>query len=248
MNVNLKGKNILLTGSAKRIGRTIANAIAENGGNIALHYHHSSEDVLVTHKQLEKYDIDSIFVQGDISKYDEVTAMKKEVEEKLGSIDYIVNNAGWVQLKSFFQYKPEEWKKETDICFHGVLNLAYVFLPTMKEKRHGKLINVVGDSARTGDKHLIISSAARSGAISFMQSLAREVGEDNIQCNTISLGMIDQGDVSNEHLHKLARNYPLKRIGTPEDITGAVLFLLSDSADWITGQVLSVNGGYSMIH
>ena len=127
--------------------------------------------------------------------------------------------------------------------------MVHTFMPEMIEKRQGKFINIVGDSARTGDKNLIISAAARNGAISFLKSLAQEVGKSNVQCNTVSLGLINHGslDFSEAALEKIVKQYPLKQLGKVEDVTGMVLFLLSNHADWITGQVISVNGGHSML-
>ncbi|WP_158591738.1 SDR family NAD(P)-dependent oxidoreductase [Oceanobacillus halophilus] len=247
MQINLQGKNVLITGAAKGIGRELAITAAENGANVAVHYRESEQEALQTVKEIEKLGVKVSAIQADIGNFEEVREMKDNLDKKFGQIDRIVNNAGWAQLKSFFQYEPEEWKREVDVCFHGVLNLAYTFIPTMKENNNGKFINIVGDSARTGDRNLIVSAAARNGAISFLKSLAKEVGRNNIQCNTISLGMIDQGRLNEELLNKIIKQYPMKRLGGASDVVGAVLFMLSEDADWITGQVLSVNGGHSMI-
>lgn len=250
MNVELKGRNVLITGAAKGIGRGIAVAAASNGANIALHYHGSEQEAVLTAKEIKgRYGVEVFPVKGDIASITDVSRMKEELNNVLGNIDCVVNNAGFTLMKSFFQYEPDEWKREVDVCFYGVLNLVHTFMPDMIGKRNGKFINIVGDSARTGDKNLIISAAARNGAISFMKSLAQDVGKSNVQCNTVALGLINQGAMSfNEAtLEKIVKQYPLKRLGKVDDITGIILFLLSDDADWITGQVVSVNGGHSML-
>ena len=249
MDFGLKEKNILITGAAKGIGRKIALAAAAEGTNIGLHYRESEAAALEVATEIRDYGVNVTLVKGDIARLKDVQQMKETLNQELGSIDFIVNNAGWAQMKSFFKYEPEEWKKEVDICFYGVVNLAHTFMPDMISKNQGKFINIVGDSARTGDRNLIISAAARSGAISFFKSLAIEVGRNNVQCNTVSLGLIDQGDLgfSEGALDKLIKQYPLKRLGKADDVKGMVLFLLSDSADWITGQVISINGGHSML-
>lgn len=247
MEVNLKGKNVLITGAAKKIGREIALVVAKNGGNVALHYYQSEEDVLITKRECEAFGVKVVTVRGDLASYREVKWMKGKLDKELGVIDSIVNNAGWAQLKSFFQYEPEEWKREVEVCFYGVLNLAHLFIPEMKQNHQGKFINIVGDSARTGDRNLIISGSARNGAISFLKSLAKEVGQHNIQCNTVALGMINQGDLEEGLINKISKQYPLKRLGTAAEVAPMILFLLSDEADWITGQVFSVNGGHSML-
>ncbi|UJL45483.1 SDR family oxidoreductase [Virgibacillus sp. NKC19-16] len=247
MYSHFNGKNILVTGSAKGIGRGIALALAESGANVAIHYLGSSKEAEQTTRKVKEIGVNTTFVQGDISNFDDVQKMKEALDRDFGKINYIVNNAGWTQVKPFFQYEPDEWQKEIDICLNGVLNLAYVFMPEMIEDSQGKFINIIGDSARTGDRHLIVSGAARNGAVSFMKSLAKEVGRNGIQCNTVSLGMIDQGEFDETMKEKLVKQYPLKKLGSRDDVAGMVLFLLSNNADWVTGQVFSVNGGHSML-
>ncbi|MFC3041836.1 SDR family NAD(P)-dependent oxidoreductase [Virgibacillus xinjiangensis] len=247
MEVDLAGKNILVTGSAKGIGRQIALAAGKNGANVAVHYHTSIKEANETADEISSYGVESAVVQADISDFRQVERAKKELNQKLGAIHGIVNNAGMAQVKTFFHYEPEEWKREVDVCLHSVMNLAYLFIPDMREAGQGKMVNIVGDSARTGDKNLIVSGAARNGAISFMKSLAIETGKYNIQCNSMALGMIDQGDLDDEIKGKLMRQYPSRKLGSSEDVAEMAMFLLSSSADWITGQVMAVNGGYSML-
>ena len=236
MELDLKEKNVFITGAAKGIGREIAFAAAGEGANIALHYLSSEQEAVITAEEISRaYGVKVNLVKGDIAKAEDVVRMKEELDHSLGGIDCIVNNAGFAQMKSFFQYERDEWKHEVDVCFYGVLNLVHTFMPEMIEKRQGKFINIVGDSARTGDKNLIISAAARNGAISFLKSLAQEVGKSNVQCNTVSLGLINHGslDFSEAALEKIVKQYPLKRLGKVEDVTGMVLFLLSNHADWM---------------
>lgn len=248
MNLHLQGKNILVTGGAKGIGRSIALGAASEGANIALHYLSSREEAEKTAEEITKSGVHVQLIQGNLAYPEDVLSMKEHLDHQFGQIDAIVNNAGWVQTKSFFQYEVGEWKKEVDICFYSVLHLVHTFMPNMIQNNQGKFINIIGDSARTGDRNLIVSAAARGGTISFLKSLALEVGKHNIQCNTVSLGLIDQGDLpfNEAMMNKIVKQYPLKRLGKTEDVVGTILFLLSQSADWITGQVLSVNGGHSM--
>lgn len=250
MELGLKGKNVLITGGSKGVGRGIAFGAASEGANIALHYLNSEEEAAQTANKIKsEFGVNIHLVKGDLANIEDVIRMKEELNQGLGSIDRIVNNAGFGRMKSFFQYQPNEWQREVDVCFYGVLNLVHTFMPQMMEKKQGKFINIVGDSARTGDKHLILSAAARNGAISFIKSLAQDVGKSNVQCNTVSLGLVDSGSLhfNEATLEKIVKQYPLKRIGKVEDVTGMVLFLLSNQADWITGQVFSVNGGHSML-
>ncbi|MDQ0219461.1 SDR family oxidoreductase [Peribacillus cavernae] len=248
MELDLEGRNILVTGAAKGIGRGIALEAVSRGANIALHYQSSEKEALETAKLIEESGVKTVLVTGDLASIEDVQNMKKSIERDLGTVDDIVNNAGWTQYKSFFKYEPGEWKREVEVCFYGVLHLAHTFMPDMMENKRGKFINIIGDSARTGDRNLIISGAARSGTISFLKSLAQEVGRNNIQCNTVSLGLIDQGQgYDSVMMEKLMKQYPLKRLGKVDDVTGIILFLLSSYSDWVTGQVFSVNGGHSML-
>ncbi|WP_423798679.1 SDR family NAD(P)-dependent oxidoreductase [Neobacillus sp. SAB-20_R2A] len=248
MDLNINGRNILVTGAAKGIGRGIALAAANEGANIVLHYQSSKKEALETVKEIERHGVQVVLVKGDLASIDDVQNMKKDISQGIGEIDAIVNNAGFAQYKSFFKYQPGEWKREIDVCLLGVMNLAHTFIPDMMEKKGGKFINIIGDSARTGDRNFIISAAARSGTISFLKSLAQEAGRNNIQCNTVALGLIDQGQSFDpDVLEKIMKQYPLKRLGNIDDISGSILFLLSPWSDWITGQVLSINGGHSML-
>jgi 2-hydroxycyclohexanecarboxyl-CoA dehydrogenase len=248
MELKLIEKNILVTGAAKGVGRGIALALASEGANIALHYQTSETEALETAGLIEENGVKVVIVKGDLASLEDVQNMRTKINRDLGTLDGIVNNAGYAQFKSFFDYQPREWQREIDVCLNGVLHLAYTFMPDMIAKNSGKFINIVGDSARTGDRNLIVSSTARSGAIGFLKSLAQDVGKSDIQCNTVSLGLIDQGQSYNEAtLAKIIKQYPSRRLGKIDDLTGSILYLLSSVSDWVTGQVLSVNGGHSMV-
>lgn len=123
MNLNVKGKNILVTGAAKRIGQGIALAVAREGANIALHYNNSEEEAIETAKKIEEIDGRTVLVKGDLLDLEDVQNMQKTIHQKLGKVDGIVNNAGFAQYKSFFTYKPGEWRREVDVCFYGVVHL-----------------------------------------------------------------------------------------------------------------------------
>ena len=237
----------LVTGASDRIGRAIAATLAEQGATIAVHYHSNKEQAERTVEQIKSIGGQAKAFQADLSSFEDVQQLKAAIEQSLGTVTSIINNAGYTQLKSFFDYSPLEWQKEIDVCLNGLLHLAYVFLPAMKEQKRGKLITVIGDSARTGDRKLVVSATARGGVISFIKSIAQEVGRDQIQCNVISLGLIDQNDLhfSPEVKKQVVKSYPLQRLGKAQDVADAVAFLASDRSNWITGQIISVNGGHS---
>ncbi len=176
--------------------------------------------------------------------------LHEEISSELGHVSAIVNNAGYAQMKSFFDYAPNEWQREIDIDLIAALNLAHVFIPAMRKRKYGKFISIsiVGDSARTGDRKLIVSATARGGVISFIKSLAKEVGRDQVHCNAVSLGLIDQQDLafSDDVLQAVKKSYAANRLGSPIDVTSATAFLLSKESSWILGQTISINGGQTM--
>ena len=239
----------LVTGASERVGRAIAITLAKQGATIAVHYHSNKEQAEQTVEQIKALGGQAQAFQADLASFEAVQQLQTEIERSLGTVTSVVNNAGYAQLKSFFDYSPLEWQKEIDICLNGLLHLAYVFLPTMKEQKRGKLITLIGDSARTGDRKLIVSATARGGVISFIKSIAQEVGRYQIQCNVVSLGLIDQDDLhfTPEIEKQVLKGYPLQRLGKAQDVADAVAFLASEKSNWITGQIISINGGHSAL-
>lgn len=236
---------VLVTGGADRIGKAIVERLANDGYTVAIHFNRSTEKARALKDELIEAGVRCDIFQADLTDYEAVVQLKTDIEQKLGSVSAVINNAGYAQLKSFFDYKPHEWQLEIETDFHAVLHLAHIFVPAMREKQFGKFISLIGDSARTGDRKLIVSAAARGGVMSFIKSLSLEVGRDNVQCNTVSLGLIDQQDLnfSEEVLKNVRKTYAANRLGTVEDITGTIAFLLSKDANWLLGQVISINGG-----
>lgn len=239
---------LLITGGADRIGKAIVESLAASGHTVAIHYHRSAEKAEQLFQQLTAQHIRCGIFQADLTNYDDVVRLHDDISSELGHVSAIVNNAGYAQMKSFFDYEPNEWQREIAVDFTAVINLAHVFLPAMRKRKFGKFITIVGDSARTGDRKLIVSAAARGGVISFIKSLAKEVGRDYVQCNVVSLGLIDQQDlsVSDDLLRTIQKSYAANRLGTPKDVTNAIAFLLSPDTSWVLGQTISVNGGQTM--
>lgn len=248
LDLGLKDRAILITGAAQGVGRHIATAVAAEGAHVLLHYHHSREKAEQVAAEIREQGGRVDLFQADLANYDEVVRMAEDIRA-VGDLYGIVNNAAWAQYKRLFDYEPGEWKREIDVCYEGVIHLAYVLLPAMIERGEGKFINLVGESARTGDRSLIISASARGAALGFVKSLAQEVGAHHIQCNTVSLGLIEKSEspFDEEIARKIRRQYPAGRLGQPNDVADTILFLLSDRSDWMTGQVLAVNGGFTMM-
>ncbi|MDQ0188930.1 SDR family oxidoreductase [Alicyclobacillus cycloheptanicus] len=248
MELGIAGRSILITGAAQGVGRQLALAAAAEGAHVLLHYHRSEEQAASVAAEIRAHGGSVDLFQADLADYDAVVRMGEEIRSRT-DLYGIVNNAGWAQYKRLFAYQPGEWKREIEVCYLGLIHLVHALVPDMIARSQGKVINIVGESARTGDRSLIISASARGAAISFMKSLAQEVGPHHIQCNTVSLGVVEKPEspFDDATAQKIRRLYPAGRLGVPSDVAAMVLFLLSQQAEWVTGQLFAVNGGYTMM-
>ena len=240
---DLSGKVALVTGAGQHVGLGIARALAEQGAAVAVN------DIVEDRAQAAAEEINAaggraIAAPADATDREDMAAMVKRVEAELGPVDILVSNAGnsganpAVPTK-FVDMDPAEWSKYVDINFYAVLNGIHAVLPGMIERRAGRIITISSDAGRQGiNMGMSIYSGGKAGALGFQRSLACEVGKHQVTVNAVSLGMIpgdwDPGP---------PKGIPLGRYGVPDDVGPAVAFLASDEASWITGQILSVNGG-----
>jgi 3-oxoacyl-[acyl-carrier protein] reductase len=167
-----------------------------------------------------------------------------------GGLNIVVNNAGLALRNRFVDTKPEEWKKQIDVCLYGAIHVAQAAAPHLEKSGSGRLIALVGDSSRVGESGLAIVAAARAGVIGLMKSIARELGRSGVTANTISLGLVETAHDRawvEANRDKLIKFYPLRRLGQAEDIAPMVALLASPHGGWITGQVISISGGFSMV-
>jgi NAD(P)-dependent dehydrogenase (short-subunit alcohol dehydrogenase family) len=167
-----------------------------------------------------------------------------------GGLNILVNNAGLVIRKRFADSTPEEWRRQMDVCLYGTLNCSYAAWPHLEaQKGNGRILCIVGDSSRVGESGLAIAAAARAGNIALMKSLARET-RSGVTANTLALGLIETAhdpEFIAANREKLTKLYPLRRLGQPGDVAPLAVLLASDQGSWITGQVISVSGGFSMV-
>ena len=239
----LKDKVAIVTGAGRHVGLAIAEALARQGAAVALN------DVVEDRAResaeaLAKEGLRVVAAPADVTDAAAMQELAARVERELGPPDILVSNAGNAGANpsvptQFLEMQPEQWRKFVDINFYGVLNGIHAVLPGMCERKSGRIITIASDAGRTGLKMgMSIYSGGKAGAIGFQRSLAMEVGPHQVTVNTVSLGMVpgdwDPGP---------PKGIPLGRFGTPDDIAPAVVFLASEEARWITGQVLSVNGG-----
>lgn len=262
MDLKLEDRVALITGSGQGIGRTIALALAAEGAQVAINDVNASaieETVSLVRRAGGK----AVPAQCDITNLGAIKTMAAKLEGELGRIDILVNNAALlVSHEMFIETNPEECDREIKVILYGTMNCARAVLPGMIKRQFGKVVNIVTDSARAGQERQCNYSAAKGGVISFTKSIAREVGRHNINVNAVSPGATNSPmrlemlrqlkanigeQKAAEREEKVKRAYALRRIGEPEDVANAVVFLTSEPARHITGQILSVNGGFAML-
>ncbi len=236
-------KTVLITGGSRGIGKAIVYKFSQAGYNVLLNFN-KSEDIA---NQIAN-ELNNVKVYGaDVSDRNKVINMVNYTIENFGKIDVLINNAG-ISSSGLFQDLPfEEWQKIMDVNLNGVFNCTQAVLPGMIERKSGKIINISSIWGMTGASCEVAYSTSKAGVIGMTKSLAKEVGPCNIQVNSIAPGIIMTdmvADYSMEELNAITDQIPLGRIGSADDVANLALFLASDNANYITGQVLSPNGGW----
>jgi len=244
--IMLTGKNAIVTGSSRGIGKAIAIKLAELGANIILNYRNNVASVKEVIKEIETKGVKVMAIQGDVSNFEDAKKVVDEAKEKLGSIDILVNNAGITRDTLLMRMKEEDFDKVIEVNLKGVFNCTKNIVPIMMKQRSGRIINIssiVGLSGNAGQSNY---AAAKAGIIGFTKSVAKEIATRGITVNAVAPGFIstDMTDVLSDKVkEEIKKNIPLRRIGEGKDIANTVAFLASDMGAYITGQVISVDGG-----
>lgn len=239
-------RTVLITGASRGIGAACARAFARAGYRVAIHYHHSEEKATALCGELTAMGCDAFTVQADVAESAAVDAMVERVCDRFGSIDVLVNNAGVALVKLLTDTTDDEWRRVTDTNLSGMFYACRAVLPAMIRAHSGCIINIASMWGEVGASCEAVYSASKAGVIGLTKALAKEVGLSGIRVNAVSPGVIMtdmMADFGEDDLAALREEIPLNRLGTPEDVASAVIFLASDEARYITGQVLSVNGG-----
>lgn len=242
-------KVAFITGATRGIGRAIALELANEGYNIALNYRTENEALETLKKEISELSVECYPVQGDVSKAEDSERMTKEIIEHFEQIDVLVNNAGITKDKLIQRMKEEEFTDVINVNLVGTFNITKNVIKYMTKKRYGKIINissVVGISGNAGQSNY---AASKAGIIGFTKSIAKELASRNITANAVAPGFI-QTDMTNvlkdEIKEAIESTIPLKKLGTAEDVAKVVKFLASDDSNYITGQVINVDGGMLM--
>lgn len=248
MDLRLTGKVALVTGGGRDIGQEICLTLAREGAGVAVNYLHSKADADSTAAKIKAHGARAAAYQADVADYDQVCQMVEQVHRELGPVDILVNNAGHVAPRLFLDSTPQEWRRQIDVGLYGVIHCCHAVAPSMVERRFGRIINIAGDSARVGQTRLAVTAAARGGALALTKTLAKELGRSNVTVNAVALGYVETGHSDKAFLaayrQKILQSYAIKRLGRSEDIAPLIAFLASEDAAWITGQTISVSGGY----
>lgn len=233
----------LITGASRGIGRAVAQRLAKDGFSVVINYFHSEKEALALTEELTSSGACAETFMADVSNRTQVEKMFKEA----GDIDVLVNNAGIAQQKLFSDITQSDWDNMFGTDVKGVFNCCQCALPHMIHNKKGKIINISSMWGQVGASCEVHYSAAKAAVIGFTKALAKELGPSNIQVNCIAPGVIstDMNSCFDKiTIEELKSETPLCRLGTPEDIAAAAAFLSSSDADFITGQVFGINGGF----
>lgn len=254
MDMQLAGKNVLVTGSGQGIGRAIGLSFADEGANVAFHYRASMEGAVDAATRARETGVKAVSVGADISDLTQVKNLIDEVHSSLGAIDILVNNAAFCVTQRFLESNPADWKRQVDVTVIGMFNVTHAALPDLIACGKGAIVNILGDSGRVGESRAIVTSATRSSALGFTKGLAKEFGRSGVRANSVSLGLIksphtedDLASVSEDVMKRIVRAYPLGRLGEMDDVPPLVVLMASPLTEWVTGQTVSIDGGYAMV-
>jgi 2-hydroxycyclohexanecarboxyl-CoA dehydrogenase len=248
----LTGKVAIVTGAAQGIGRAIAQRLAAEGASVAIaDIQGEAEEQAAC--EIAASGARAIAVRLDVTRLEDAVAAADRIESELGPIDVLVNNAGWDKLEPFIDTTPETWERVIAINFRGVLNMCKAIAPRMKARgRGGKIVSISSDAARVGSTGEAVYAGCKAAIIGFSKTLARELARDRITVNVVCPGPTETALLRTAMagregvLEAMARSIPMRRLGQPGDLAGAVAFFASPDADFVTGQVLSVSGGLTM--
>ena len=245
----LKGKNVIVTGATRGIGREIALTLAQNGANIAMNYRNLNSEVEDLINEIKSFGVDALAIKCDVSCTNEVDNFIKEVKAHYNTIDVLVNNAGITKDGLILRMKEEDFDDVLDVNLKGTFNTTKSISSIMVRQKYGKIINISSVVGIAGNAGQCNYAASKAGVIGFSKSVARELASRNINVNVVAPGYINTDMTKNlpdKVKEEIIKSIPMKKIGNPKEVANLVLFLSSNLSDYITGQVINVDGGMVM--
>ena len=243
---DLKGKKVLVTGASGGIGKAIAIELSSNGADICLTGRNKSEL-----ENLQKHIGGNCkIVISDLSKSEGIDELANSAQEKMGQIDILINNAGITRDNLFMRMSEEDWNEVINVNLNSIFKLTKHLIKGMIKRRYGRIINITSVIGVAGGAGQSNYSASKAGIIAMSKSLAQEVGSRSVTVNSIAPGFIETNmtaELSDNRKEEILNSISIGRLGKPDDIAGAVCFLASDKASYITGQTIHINGGMLMI-
>ncbi len=247
--MEFKDKVAIVTGGTRGIGKAIVNELARNGCNVAFNYNASADAATAMVKELESLGVKTASFQVNAASFEGAKNMVKEVKDKFGRIDFLVNNAGITRDKLLALMGESDWDDVIDTNLKSVYNFSKAVITQMIKQKFGSILNITSVSGIMGMAGQVNYSSSKAGMIGFTKALAKEVGKANITVNAIACGFIETDMTSvlpQEYKDKMIEMVPVKRFGKTEEVAKTVMFLLSDNARYITGHVINVDGGLAM--
>ncbi|MEP7200088.1 MAG: SDR family NAD(P)-dependent oxidoreductase [Chloroflexota bacterium] len=251
ITIDLAGRSAIVTGGGRGIGRETALLLARAGANLTI----ADIDEASAHAvaaEIRALGVNAIGVRTDVTQFADAQAMAQAALAVHGRIDILVNNAAKWTIKLFKDLTPAEYEPDIRITLYGTLHCSRAVLDAMMAQKSGRIVNLISDAGRIGEPFLSVYSAAKAGVAGFTKALAKEVARYNITVNGVAPGTTNTPGAADFIAtaggeEKLAKAYPLRRLGQPLDIANAILFLASDMSSYMTGQIFSVSGGYSTV-
>lgn len=248
-NLFLKNQTAIVTGASRGIGRAIALKLADLGANVAFNYQVSEEQAVSLEKELVSKGVKAKGSRVDIKNFEQVKGWVENTKADFGSLDILINNAGIIRDKALMMMSAEDWQQVIDTNLTGSFNAARACIVTFMKQKKGQVVNISSVSGLIGLPRQVNYSASKGGINAFTKALAKEVASFGVRVNAIAPGFIETEILSgftDDQKNKILETVPLARIGSVEDVAGVVEYLVSDQAAYVTGQIITVDGGLAI--